>query len=430
MRVQLFNGKQIHYEGVGFAGSPHNVFWGRYIEPFLEDLAILEIRNAAASAKEREVDARAVLLEVGGMLKGACAKVYQEMAVIDQRLRGKGYPNSVHARKTDSELAMMSAFIDQHVSAEVQMLRKVPGARVFISCGQNSSSGELAVAEQIASALADFGFEPYVAITQQTLEGLKENIFSQLRDAEYFLFVDFKREPLAGHAPLQCRGSLFANQELAIAAYLGMEVIAFQEEGVMPHEGILNFLQTNAIKFADRAALPGLIVEEVKKRDWNPKWRNILSIECSEPTWRPATTMLGNSPQVMHFYGLRVHNRHPRREARNAYGYLDKIVSVDTRQRVEFDTCELKWGGYTLPNARISANGYRALDAFAVLESDYNAVFFSIFTDSDYHRPRIKGPGEWILTYSVVSDTVPGSSRSFRLKLDQEEKIVGFAPED
>ncbi len=35
-RIKSFDGKQIAYEGVGFEGSPRQVFWSRYIEPFLE----------------------------------------------------------------------------------------------------------------------------------------------------------------------------------------------------------------------------------------------------------------------------------------------------------------------------------------------------------------------------------------------------------
>src|SRR2546425_642183 len=108
----------------------------------------------------------------------------------------------------------------------------VPQARVFISCGQQPT--EAAIAEAIAARLSALGFAPYIATKQQTLRGLKEEIFERLRAAEYFLFVDFKREGLVTGSPLSGffkkilhRGSLFTHQELAIAAYLDKEVIAF-----------------------------------------------------------------------------------------------------------------------------------------------------------------------------------------------------------
>ena len=91
-------------------------------------------------------------------------------------------------------------------------------ARVFISCGQSKDTDEPKIAEKISKRLTALGFDPYVAVAQQSLRGLKENIFEQLSRSEYFLFVDFKRERLEGTS--DHRGSLFSNQELALASFL------------------------------------------------------------------------------------------------------------------------------------------------------------------------------------------------------------------
>jgi len=37
-RVKDFYWREISYQGIEFEGSPCEVFWGRYIEPFLEDI--------------------------------------------------------------------------------------------------------------------------------------------------------------------------------------------------------------------------------------------------------------------------------------------------------------------------------------------------------------------------------------------------------
>jgi len=71
-----------------------------------------------------------------------------------------------------------------------------------------------------------------------------------LAASEYFVFVDFKRERL--NDTIECRGSLFSHQELAIASFLDLEVLAFQEAGVKQSDGIMGFLQANAISFTDR----------------------------------------------------------------------------------------------------------------------------------------------------------------------------------
>ena len=59
------------------------------------------------------------------------------------------------------------------------------GARVFISCGQKKGTTETQVARRVAKQLRSAGFCPYIAAEEQTLQGLKESIFQQLRDTEY-----------------------------------------------------------------------------------------------------------------------------------------------------------------------------------------------------------------------------------------------------
>jgi hypothetical protein len=56
-------------------------------------------------------------------------------------------------------------------------------------------------------------FDAYIAVEEQTLRGLTENIFARLANSEYFLFDDFKRDRLEGSN--EHRGSLFSHQELA-----------------------------------------------------------------------------------------------------------------------------------------------------------------------------------------------------------------------
>jgi hypothetical protein len=118
--------------------------------------------------------------------------------------------------------------------------------KIFISCGQKNGSIERSIAKQIEDKLINLGFDTYLALEQHTLRGLKENIFKHLVDSEYFLFVDFKREELNNSNNF--RGSLYANQELAIASFLEKEVIAFQQKGIRHIDGMLSSLQLNPIR--------------------------------------------------------------------------------------------------------------------------------------------------------------------------------------
>lgn len=120
-KVKQYSGREISYQGIGFEGSPRTIFWNRYIHPFLEALAIEEIEFAVASAKERRVDASLLLPEVQSLLNAAVQQIFREMAEIDRRLLGKGFPETVPLRSTDSEVGQLRAFIDERVRCELAM---------------------------------------------------------------------------------------------------------------------------------------------------------------------------------------------------------------------------------------------------------------------------------------------------------------------
>jgi hypothetical protein len=122
-RICYFDGKQIAYQGIGFEGSPRHVFWGRYIEPFLEALCVSEIGAAVSEAKERGVDGRLLLVEIQGMLSAGFARVYNRMAEIDQRLLGKGFPEQIARRSTANELDAMTQFLGSLIRGELDMWR-------------------------------------------------------------------------------------------------------------------------------------------------------------------------------------------------------------------------------------------------------------------------------------------------------------------
>lgn len=61
--------------------------------------------------------------------------------------------------------------------------------RVFISCGQGDKR-ERKAAARVAEALRELGFDPYLATQFQSVRALRENIFDQLRDTEYFCSLE------------------------------------------------------------------------------------------------------------------------------------------------------------------------------------------------------------------------------------------------
>lgn len=141
-RVTDFYGRTIAYQGVLFEGSPREVFWSRYIEPFLEDLVIRTIEETLRLASARRQNPRQALQESGSLLKSVTRRAFARMADIDRRLRGRGYPQNVPIRNVEGNVAMVERFIEERVQSELVMLNEPPpdspGAgpprtRVFIS---------------------------------------------------------------------------------------------------------------------------------------------------------------------------------------------------------------------------------------------------------------------------------------------------------
>jgi hypothetical protein len=278
----------------------------------------------------------------------------------------------------------------------------------------------------LSQRLEKLGFDPYIAVQEQTLRGLKENIFRQLGRSEYFIFVDFKREKLENEDLY--RGSLFSHQELALASYLDTEVLALQEEGVKKNDGILGFLQTNAIQFtdADRHLLPSVIADNVQQRGWD--WRHELVFERDPKQF--TDPFVRNAGKSARFFHIKVRNLHRDRIATNCYAYLERATKFDPSTKIDIRTVEIKWRGYTLPNAHVLPQTTRDFDAFFIYHDAPEVLQFQFFTDASEFIPQIAGAGTYRLEYVVVSDNFPPVRGTFTLDLSGslESTVLALRP--
>lgn len=122
-KVTDFYGKTISYQNIEFEGSPRHVFWGRYIEPFIEDIVDIATKEALRLANEKHQDPKLVLAEAAGLLKSLARRAYRRMAEIDQRLRGKETPGNLRLRDTTPEQTSIDSFIDRRIIAESAMCK-------------------------------------------------------------------------------------------------------------------------------------------------------------------------------------------------------------------------------------------------------------------------------------------------------------------
>lgn len=297
-------------------------------------------------------------------------------------------------------------------------------ARVFISCGQRKNSEEEKIANEIKVNLIELGFDPYIAIKEQISKGLKENIFQRLANSEYFIFIDFKREKIKGN---ECRGSLFANQELAIASFIDFPIIAFQEEGVKERDGILDTIQANPEKFSSRSNLAERVIEivkvKLKEKEWDSDWRNELYISREDDDFEDENWDRDvNKPT--RFFHIRVDNRHISRVAWKCLSYIEKIYDYDRKKDISFEMIENKWRGIANVDIQIPPKVYRKFDAIYINKNELEIAQIS-FNRAIVDRPKydqemiLKNPGNYKISYVVYSENFSPTKAEFDLYLEK-----------
>ena len=291
--------------------------------------------------------------------------------------------------------------------------------KIFISCGQSKGTQEVEIADKVKKAVESAGFYGYLAFRDSTLEGLKNNIYRHLETSDYFIFIDHCRERLEGSS--KHRGSLFCNQELALASYLGLEVLGFQQSDVKELDGILGSIQLNPVNYDELDQLPALVLKSIEDNNWEHGWKNRLQI------YRDATEY--DSPLIPEprtYYHLQIENEHRSKIAKNCFGYLHSIKDTLTKSYIRLRTAELKWAGYTFPFAAIMPDSKRELDAFYVKDKDPKTLHFSCFSDTSYHMRPIEGPGVFELRYVVVSDNFPLADAIFTVNIHHNSEGIEF----
>lgn len=146
-------------------------------------------------------------------------------------------------------------------------------SKVFLSCGQRPSEKE--VAAKVARLLEERGFDVYVAIDVQTILEINTGIISELKNSDCYLLLNFQREQIGD----KYRGSLFSNQELAIAYSLGFErILVVNQEGILS-EGILNYMGINTETFRSFDDCCPTVERALNRAGWKPDYSRQLNAD-------------------------------------------------------------------------------------------------------------------------------------------------------
>lgn len=300
-------------------------------------------------------------------------------------------------------------------------------ARVFISCGQRTKK-EI----QIGKAVQDYfsksrKFETYFAERVHSSDGLTENIFKFLRQSEYFVFIDFEREKINRK---KFRGSLFANQELAIATFLKLQGICFREKEIK-REGILDYQIYNAFPFEDGTEIIQILEKETAK--WDKYSVNELKISYHpEDTSRNIT--LTNHPQkpMSDWYHLDIKNRNKIKHAISCFGYVTRIKDLNKNEEYKIPTNELIWSGISDIKVNILGDTRRDLDAFWIIHGENKIRFHQRplgTTNPKYCLPDLP-KGKYLIEYTIISSNFEKVSQKYILEFGGSEKGIIFRKAD
>ncbi len=211
-------------------------------------------------------------------------------------------------------------------------------ARVFISCGQRAER-EKKIGLEVDRYFRERGFLTYFAEKVHSPEALTDHIFTFLKESEYFVFIDFKRDKISNE---DFRGSLFVNQEIGISTFLRIPGIGFIEKGVK-REGILDYQIYNAFPFEDGTEIIARLREETK--DWDPNSVNELYL-MHDPKKVSRNVILNNNPQLLtDWWHIEVINRNKSKHAFSCLAYLTEIKNIDSGTRIDIPSIELVWSG-------------------------------------------------------------------------------------
>ncbi len=274
-------------------------------------------------------------------------------------------------------------------------------ARVFVSCGQRSDK-EKAIGRAVYEYFKKKGFEAYFAERVQSPDALTENIFKFIRQSEYFVFIDFKRESISER---DYRGSLFVNQELAISTFLGIQGIGFFERGTK-REGILDYHIYNPFPFDDGTEIIAILDKETISWDKNSANEIKLIYEVAHVT-RGVTITNNPLAPLSDWYHLGVINRNKKKHAYNCMGYVGSIIELPSKNELYIPTCELIWSGLGVFSVNIVGGTDRELDAFYILQNE-DVIRFQhrplTTTNPNYYLPQSKKENIYlnILCYRII----------------------------
>ena len=129
-------------------------------------------------------------------------------------------------------------------------------------------------------------------------------------DCDCYLLVNFRRERIGDN---HYRGSLFSNQEFAIAYALGFEKLLIVNQHGIKQEGMLRYIGVNSRTFQDHNDCVAVVLGEIERAGWDASYSRRLFADGIRFSDRVLQYRGQTSPQVLYgwFLYLNIRNGRP-----------------------------------------------------------------------------------------------------------------------
>jgi len=281
--------------------------------------------------------------------------------------------------------------------------------KIFISCGQ-STQEEKQIGIQLSNYFRGRGFEPYFAEEIHTPEGITNNVFNTLKESEYFICI---LTPRMGSET----GSLFVQQELAIASFLQIPTLLFHFQEIQL-EGIAKYLILNPIQVTTVDEL--LQSARNQTETWNNTSKNQLFLSF-ENHHRNLTIANAPNQLLSDWYHITVYNPSRRFHAKDCIAYIASIIDVSSGQYIICNDdykIELIWAGTGDVTVNIPSGGKRDFDAFYTIHR-HNHIIFQQRTMSAVYQYKNLPFGHYKIVYVILADNFPSSSIEIEIEYGQ-----------
>lgn len=287
--------------------------------------------------------------------------------------------------------------------------------KIFISCGQ-ATDDERKVASELASWFSGEGYNPYLAIETQSILDLNAGIISQLKTSDFYLFINFKREKISDNNAGLYRGSLFTNQELAIAYALGFEKMLILNQKGVKHEGMHKFMVSNIPEFSNHGELLDKVKKAVQKANWSPTYSRLLVFYQSG--WGPTVNYTDRSEQrrIKVFHG-HISNSRMDCGAIDAVARLAFITYPSGNREQSPDRSHLKVSGQPGYAQTIWPESTGTYDLLSLDINNQSQIFLNSSHDVYPRQPLISQNGEFLLEYEIFAQGFPPLRFSLRLNV-------------